>query len=171
MEPTLNGRRNTTMSNTRSTSRSGRGGRSRPSGGRGRRSGGSRRGTSGRSGSNWSRHGTALPGWTDLEPPTNRRTSEPSDETFLQQVSTVRFAMVVMLVAGAFTLYVGHVHATKDLLGKVQEVRAENQRLHLKRNRLTGEFARKVSPSVIYERARDLGLRESVTYGPPVSVE
>jgi hypothetical protein len=76
-----------------------------------------------------------------------------------------------MLVAGAFTMYVGHVHATKDLLGEVQKVRAENQRLHLKRNRLKGEFARKVSPSVIHERARQLGLRESVTYGPPVRVE
>lgn len=157
------------MSNTRSTSRSGRGGRSRRSGGDGRGTNGRRRG--GRSGSNWTRHSTALPGWTDLEPPTNKRTPESSDDAFLEQVSTVRFALIVLLVAGAFTLYVGHVHATKDLLGKVQEVRSENQRLHLKRNRLKGEFARKVSPSVIYERARDLGLRESVTYGPPVSVE
>lgn len=89
----------------------------------------------------------------------------------MQKVSTVRFAAIVLLVAAAFTLYVGHVHATKDLLGKVQEVRAENQRLHLKHNRLQGEFARKISPSVIYERAREMGLQESVTYGPPVSLE
>lgn len=75
------------------------------------------------------------------------------------------------MLAGAFTLYVGHVHATKDVLGRVQEARSENQRLHLKRNRLQGEFARKTSPSVIYERAREMGLEESVTYGPPVSVE
>jgi hypothetical protein len=66
---------------------------------------------------------------------------------------------------------VGHVHATKDLLGKVQQAREENQRLHLKRNRLQGEFARKTSPSVIHERARELGLRESVTYGEPISVD
>lgn len=91
--------------------------------------------------------------------------------SFLQQVSTVRFALVVLVLAGAFTLYVGHVHATKDLLNQVQEARAENQRLHLKRNRLEGEFARKISPSVIYERARELGLRESVTYGPPITAE
>jgi cell division protein FtsL len=89
----------------------------------------------------------------------------------LQSVSTLRFAAVVLLLAGAFTLYVGHVHATKDLLGEVQELRTENQRLHLKHNRLQGEFARKTSPSVIYERARELGLEESVTYGPPVRVE
>jgi len=155
------------MSNTRS-----RGGRSRRSGSRGRRSGpGGNRRRSGK-GSNWSRHSTALPGWTDLETPSNTRTpASNDDETFLQKVSTVRFAAVVLLVASAFTLYVGHVHATKNLLGQVQEARAENQRLHLKRNRLQGEFARKTSPSVIYERAREMGLEESVTYGPPVSIE
>ena len=156
------------MSNTRS-----RGGRSRRSGSRGGRTsaGQKRRRSGGRSGSNWSRHSTALPGWTDLETPSNSRTSDPNDETFLQKVSTVRFAAIVLLVASAFTLYVGHVHATKNLLGQVQEARVENQRLHLKRNRLQGEFARKTSPSVIYERAREMGLEESVTYGPPVSIE
>ena len=157
------------MSNTRS-----RGGRSRRSGSRGRRSasGGNRR-RAGKSakGSNWSRHSTALPGWTDLETPSNSRSPAPNDETFLQKVSTVRFAAIVLLVAAAFTLYVGHVHATKNLLGQVQEARVENQRLHLKRNRLQGEFARKTSPSVIYERAREMGLEESVTYGPPVRTE
>lgn len=164
------------MSNSRSTSRSGRSrGRNR-SGltGRQRRSKNrSRHSTKrkDRSSSNWSRHGTALPDWTDLEPPTNKRRADPSDDSFLQKISTLRFAAVVLLLAGAFTLYVGHVHATKDLLGEVQELRADNQRLHLKRNRLQGEFARKTSPSVIYERARELGLRESVTYGPTVSVE
>lgn len=124
-----------------------------------------------RTASDWDRHSTALPDWGDLETPKNRRKSGASDETFLERVSTVRFAVGVLLLAGAFTLYVGHVHATKDLLGRVQEMRTENQRLHLKRNRLQGEFARKVSPSVIYERAREMGLRESVTYGPSISVE
>lgn len=159
------------MGNTRSRSR---GGRSRRTGSRGRRSSaesGSRRSGGQKGGSNWSRHGTALPGWTDLETPTNKRSSERSDETFLREVSTIRFAAIVLLVAAAFIFYVGHVHATKDLLGQVQEVRAENQRLHLKRNRLQGEFARKTSPSVIHERAQDMGLEESVTYGPPVRVE
>jgi cell division protein FtsL len=122
--------------------------------------------------SSWSRHGTALPEWTDLEPPTNRRRRERSpDESFLERVSTVRFALVVLVLAGAFTLYVGHVHATRNLLNEVQDLRAENKRLHLKRNRLQGAYARKISPSVIHERARELGLRASVTYGPPVSIE
>lgn len=163
------------MSTNRPTSRGRRSsGRSRSKGSNRRRQPSSRsrkRSSGDGAASNWSRHGTALPSWTDLEPPTNKRRREPSDDTFLEEVSTIRFAVAVLLLAGAFTLYVGHVHATKDLLGKVQEVRAENQRLHLKRNRLQGEFARKTSPSVIYERARELGLRESVTYGPPVRVE
>jgi len=122
--------------------------------------------------STWSRHGTALPDWTDLETPTNQRRPGPSaEESFLERISTVRFAIVVLLLAGAFTLYVGHVHATQDVLSEVQELRTENKRLHLKRNRLEGKFARKTSPAVIYERARELGLRASVTYGPPVSIE
>jgi cell division protein FtsL len=160
------------MSRPRSTSSTGRS-RSGSTNRRRRSKNGSPRRTSPKNGggSGWSRHGTALPTWTDLEKPTNQRRRESPDDTFLEKVSTVRFAAVVLLVAAAFTLYVGHVHATKDLLGEVQELRSENQRLHLKRNRLQGEFARKTSPSVIYERARELGLQESVTYGPPVSVE
>lgn len=122
--------------------------------------------------STWSRHGTALPDWTELETPTNqRRDQSPADESFLEGISTVRFALVVLVLAGTFTLYVGHVHATRNLLSEVQELRAENKRLHLKRNRLKGQFARKTSPAVIYEEARELGLRASVTYGPPVSIE
>lgn len=163
---------------TRTSSRSGNGGASgeRPSGmkNRLRRSGGSSpRPTSGDGASStWSRHGTALPDWADLEKPQNKRRSAPSgDESFLERISTVRFALVVLLLAGAFTLYVGHVHATRSLLSEVQELRTENKRLHLKRNRLKGKYARKTSPAVIYERARELGLRASVTYGPPVSIE
>ncbi|MFP4227668.1 MAG: hypothetical protein ACLFTE_02445 [Salinivenus sp.] len=122
-------------------------------------------------GSGWSRHGTALPGWTDLEGPKNRRHRESSDGSFLRRMSTGRFALLVLLVAGVFTLYVGHVHATKDLLNQVQEARTENQRLHLQHNRLQGIYDRKTSPHVIYERARELGLEASVAYGPPVSVD
>lgn len=160
------------MSTPRSTSTPGRS-RSGSTSRRRRSKNGSPRRTSPKTGggSGWSRHGTALPTWTDLEKPTNRRRPESSDDTFLEKVSTIRFAAIVLLVAAGFTLYVGHVHATKDLLGEVQELRSENQRLHLKHNRLQGEFARKTSPSVIYERARELGLQESVTYGRPISID
>ena len=126
--------------------------------------------TSGSASDGWVRHGTALPSWADLEPSTNRKRTG-SDDAFLQNVSTVRFALVILAVAGVFTLYVGHVHATTDLYSQLQQARAENQRLHLKHNRLKGEFDHRTGPSVIYERARELGLRESVTYGPPITVE
>jgi hypothetical protein len=118
----------------------------------------------------WVRHGTALPSWADLEPSTNRKRTG-SDDDFLENVSTVRFALVILAVAAVFTLYVGHVHATTDLYNRLQQARTENQRLHLKHNRLQGAYDRRTGPSVIYERARELGLQESVTYGPPLSVE
>lgn len=118
----------------------------------------------------WVRHGTALPSWTDLEPPKNRRRST-SDGAFLENVSTLRFALLILAVAAVFTLYVGHVHATSDLYSQLQQARTENQRLHLKHNRLRGERDRRAGPSVIYERARELGLQESVTYGPPISID
>lgn len=118
----------------------------------------------------WVRHGTALPTWADLETAENRRRNASGD-SFLEEISTVRFSFLVLVIAGAFTLYVGHVHATTDLLNRLQEARTQNQRLHLKHNRLKGEFDRRVGPSVIYERAREMGLRASVAHGPPVKVE
>lgn len=117
----------------------------------------------------WRRHGTALPGWKDLSdsPSTQKRGSG----SFLEQVSTVRFALIVLALAAAFTAYVGHVHATQDVLARVQEARRTNQTLHLKHNRLKGEFDRATGPAVIHERARALGLEESLAYGPPIQVE
>jgi len=119
----------------------------------------------------WVRHGTALPGWGDLEPPANRRCRAPGDGGFLESVSTGRFALLILAIAGLFTLYIGHVHATTDLYGQLQEARAENQRLHLKHNRLKGTYDRRTGPSVIYDRARELGLQESVTHGAPIVTE
>jgi len=127
-----------------------------------------RRRAAGKGGSQWARHGTALPSWTDLETPPTR--GDADDGAFLQSVSTVRFALLVLLLAGAFTLYVGHVHATEDLLSQVQEARTENRRLHLKHNRLKGAYDRKVSPKAIYERARELGLRSTTSYGPSITL-
>lgn len=158
--------RRTSKTGPRRTSRSGR---SRSTARRRSGASGRRKSASNRSASGWSRHGTALPSWADLEPSQDQRHQD--DDSFFERVSTVRFALLLILFAGAFTLYVGHVHATKNLLGEVQEARAENQRLHLKHNRLQGEFARKTSSSVIYERARELGLRASETYGPPISID
>ena len=102
-----------------------------------------------------------LPGWQALSAKERR-------SGYLEQVSTVRFAGLILLLAAAFTLYVGHVHATQDLFAEVQQARAENQRLHLKLTRLRGEFDRATGPSVIYKKAGALGLEEGVAYGPTI---
>lgn len=125
---------------------------------------------SGASAEGWERHGTALPSWTDLEPSQNRRRNTSSG-AFLENISTLRFSLLILAIGAVFTLYVGHVHATTDLYNQLQQAREENQRLHLKHNRLQGEFDRRVGPSVIYRRAHELGLRGSVTYGPPITLE
>jgi hypothetical protein len=125
---------------------------------------------SGSASDGWIRHGTALPDWTDLETVKNRRRQE-SGGALLEHVSTLRFALVILAIAGTFTLYVGHVHATTNLYNELQQARKENQQLHLKHNRLKGAYDRRTGPSVIYERARELGLQESVTYGPPITVD
>lgn len=125
---------------------------------------------SGGSSSSWTRHGTALPGWTDLEPSRNRRRST-TDGSFLENASTLRFALVVLTVACGLTLYVGHVRATADLLSQLRNAQVENRRLHLKHNRLKGKYERRTGPSAIYERAHEMGLRASITYGPPIDID
>lgn len=117
----------------------------------------------------WRRHGTALPSWKDLSD-TQQGRAERSDG-FLEQVSTVRVALIILALAATFTLYVGHVHATQDLLARVQEARQANLALHLKHNRLKGAFDRATGPAVIHERAQALGLEENVAYGPPIDVD
>lgn len=149
-------RSNRTTSRTRRRSRRGRSHAARRS--------------SGSSSTGWTRHGTALPGWGDLSTPNGRRKSR-GDDGFLERVSTVRAALLILVLTGAFTLYVGHVHATQDLLARLQEARSENQTLHLKHNRLKGAYDRATGPTVIHQRARALGLRESLTYGPTIQVD
>lgn len=117
----------------------------------------------------WRRHGTALPGWKDLSDPQDGR--QQVSGGFLERVSTVRFALIILACAALFTLYVGHVHATQDLLAQVQEARRTNQSLHLKHNRLRGAFDRATGPAVIQQRAQALGLEENLAYGPPIRVE
>ena len=97
------------------------------------------------SGNSWQRHGTALPSWTDLEHTNARRHTPTSDGPFLEQVSTVRFAIFVVVLAATFTAYVGHVHATQELLADVQQAQAH-----------------------VHQRARQLGMEETVAYGLPV---
>lgn len=113
----------------------------------------------------------ALPGWNDLTGANRLSGNRAKGSTFLERVSTTRFALLIVGVAVLFTLYVGHVHATQDLLAQVQQERRENLRLHLKHNRLKGEFDRMVGPAVIYERAHELGLVEEPDFGPTIRIQ
>lgn len=118
--------------------------------------------------SDWQRHGTALPSWTDLEHTNARRYAPDSNQTFLEQVSTIRFAIFVVILAATFTAYVGHVHATQELLADVQQAEAENRSLHIQHNYLQGQYARHTGPARVHDRARAMGMRETVSFGPPV---
>lgn len=113
----------------------------------------------------------AFPGWSDLAKANRRLAGHARGAAFLENIPTTRFALLITALAVAFTVYVGHVHATQDLLADVQYLRPENLQLHLKYNRLKGDFDRMVGPSVIYERARRLGLVEDARYGPTIEIE
>ncbi len=109
-----------------------------------------------------------LPGWGDLSKRSGGRKKRKA--SYLSQVSFPRFAGITFLVVLMLALYVGHVHATQDVLARVQEAREANQRLHLKHNRLNGAFNRATGPSVIYERAPELGLQEYLPAGPTLVI-
>jgi hypothetical protein len=113
----------------------------------------------------------SLPTWKQLESKKNRRLKRDHvGSPFLGAVSTLRFALVLALVAAAFTLYVGHVHATQDILAKTEMARKENHRLHLKYNRLKGDFDRMTGPAEIHRRANALGLVEDAAYGATITL-
>jgi hypothetical protein len=114
----------------------------------------------------------ALPGWSDLAvgnervPPRNVRAGAQS---FLGQVSTVRFALVIVAIGLALSLYVSHVYATQDVLSRVERAKKEKLRLELKVNRFHGVLDQMTGPAAIYERARALGLEEDIMYGPAIT--
>ncbi len=114
----------------------------------------------------------SLPSWQDLD---TRAAQQPVNQglgaRFLEQVSTVRLLVVILAIAVVFTAYVGHIHATQALLTDVQDVRRENMQLHLKYNRLKGDFDRATGPEVISRRAEALGLQPGAAFGPVIVLE
>jgi hypothetical protein len=120
-------------------------------------------GTKGKSGT--------LPGWNELATDNQRRSRGDKGNSFLEKISTKRFALLIVVTAILCTLYVGHVHATQDLLAELQRERRENLRLHLKYNRLKGEFDRMIGPGAIYERANGIGMTEDPAFGPTIRLE
>jgi len=89
----------------------------------------------------------------------------------VQTVSTIRFAFLVVSVATVFTLYIGHVYQTQDMLDELQQLRRENLHLHLHHNQLKGELDKATGPSVIYARAPGLGLQDGFAFTSMVHTE
>ena len=110
----------------------------------------------------------SFPGWSDLSGVNRRTVGEIRPRAFLRRLSTIRFTFAIVLLGLLCTLYVGHVHATRNLLAELQQQRRENLRLHLEQNRLKGTFDQMVGPSVIYARAQELGLIEDPALGPSI---
>ena len=112
-----------------------------------------------------------LPGWKELSGRNKRKAASSMAAGFIDRVSTVRFTLLVVLLTGGLTLYVSHVQATQELLNEVQRARIENRQLHLKLSRLKGAFDRRTGPTLIRRRAKELGLKTGISYGPSISVE
>jgi hypothetical protein len=109
--------------------------------------------------------------WNELIKAENILRSEKTGEpSFLGAISTLRFTLVVLAIASIFTLYVGHVYATQDLLAETQQARRENLSLRLQYNRTKGLYDAATGPAIIYQRAHALGLEERLVAGPPIRV-
>ena len=89
----------------------------------------------------------------------------------MSALSTVRISLGILAVAALFTLYVGHVQATKDLLNDVYQERKDNFTLNLKYSQLQGEYDTATGPGEIYERAGALGLEDRKLTEPPIRID
>ncbi|MEM1094428.1 MAG: hypothetical protein AAGJ10_07470 [Bacteroidota bacterium] len=116
--------------------------------------------------------GQTLPGWNDLaateQAPPKRTPRAPS---WIDQVPTQHAVLAILGLALVATLYIGHVHATTEVLAEVQQRRAEHERLSLQYNRLRADFDMATSPSAIYDRAKAIGLTEGLAYGPTIRLD
>ncbi len=111
-----------------------------------------------------------LPGWGDLGgEPLARKVGKT--EALLGRVSMGRFVIYVALFALAFTLWVGHVYRTQEILSDLEKARTTNVQLNLRYNRVKAAFDAATSPAVVIPKAKALGLREGVAYGPAIHVE
>lgn len=114
---------------------------------------------------------SGLLSWKDLAADNEREAHRPRMSAYIEKISTMRFGLLLLAVAAVFTLYIGHVHATQEVLADLQQARKENLNLHLKLNRLKGDFDWATGPAVVYRRAREMGLQEGIAYGPTIEIE
>lgn len=125
----------------------------------------------------WIAHGVGaeaagLPEWTDLSESKNKRKNarnvRKQVDSLLAQVSTGQFAVMLLVAALSLGFYVNHVFATQDTLSLLEQQRRENLRLELQYNQLKGQLDKKLSPSAIYRRAKELGLKEGLAFEPVI---
>lgn len=113
-----------------------------------------------------------LPSWSELASPGGAgRAAKARANAFVESISTKQFVLIIVALATAFTVYINHVNATQEVASELQQLKRENLRLHLKYNRLKGEFDTATGPAMIYRRAETLGLEEGYSYGPTIIVE
>jgi hypothetical protein len=113
-----------------------------------------------------------MPGWGELEKSNRREGARKGGwDVVLDSVPTMRLSLWILSSAILVTLYVGHVHSTQQLAAEVHQMSTTNLTLHLRYNRVKGAFDQASGPSVIYERARRLGLSESLPNGFPVIID
>jgi len=112
-----------------------------------------------------------LPGWKDLSDDNDRDTRATRGRDYLERITTTQFLTWLFALLLGAVLYVGHVHATQQLVADLETARQQNLQLHLQHSRLKGDFDRITGPSVIHERAQALGLRRGAgAVGPPIEV-
>jgi len=109
------------------------------------------------------------PSWRDLSTSNaTQSSSRPDADTWLGAISTARFVVIILAVATLFTLYVGHVFATQDLLADVQGLRNDRLALQMTYDKLEGEFHHATGPEKIFSAASELGLKDRLHQGDPV---
>lgn len=110
-------------------------------------------------------------GWNDLVSTNDQKKGGRSEaDSFLNTLSTARFAAILLSILTLFTLYVGHVLSTQSLLNTVQTMRRENQTMTLRLNQLRSLEDAVTGPTTIFDRARELGLAERMFEGHPILV-
>ena len=110
--------------------------------------------------------------WNDLVTANDKKKSAHSEsDTFLNTLSTARFAAILLSILTLFTLYVGHVLTSQDLLKNVQTMQRENQTLTLRLNQLLSEQEEMTGPADMFDRARALGLSERIARGKTIYLD
>lgn len=118
------------------------------------------------------RHEERYPAWRDLSDSNFHEAGGQKERwTLVDAIPTFRMAAAIVVLGLVSTLYVGHVLATQDLMARAESLRRENLALHLRANRVKGEFDRASGPQVIHERARALGLSQRTPNGPSLEID